>query len=48
MSCDGLVYFPAVPIISIRVVLAEAGGPTVQEVKIPVVLPPQVVPPEAR
>jgi len=48
MSCDGLVYFPAVRITSVRVVLAEAGGPTVLEVKIPVVMPRQIAPPEAR
>jgi hypothetical protein len=42
MSCDGLVYFPAVPITSIRVALAEAGGPSVLNIYIPVVMPPQV------
>lgn len=44
MFYDGLVFFPAVPITSIRVILAEAGGPGVLEVNIPVVLPPQVFP----
>jgi len=42
MFYDGLVYFPAVPITAIRVVLAEAGGPNVLEVNIPVALPPQI------
>jgi len=44
MFYDGLVYFPAVTITSVRVILAEAAGPQVLEVNIPVVLPPQTPP----
>jgi hypothetical protein len=39
-SGDGLVYFPAVNITAVRMVLAEAGGPTALEANIPVVMPP--------
>jgi hypothetical protein len=44
MSCEGLVYFPAVNITSIRLVLAEAAGPQVLEVNIPVIMPRQTPP----
>ena len=45
MFGDGLVYFPAVNITSVRVVLAEAEGPGVLDLNIPVVMPPQTGPP---
>lgn len=48
MSCEGLVYFPALRITSVRVLLADAAGPQVLEVNIPVVMPPQIVQPEAK
>jgi hypothetical protein len=48
MSSEGLVYFPAVNITSIRVILAEAGGPGVLEINIPVVMLPQIGPPAAK
>ena len=48
MFCDGLVYFPAVNITSIRVILAEAGGPGVLDINLPVVLPPQITKPAAK
>lgn len=45
MTCEGLVYFPAVQITSIQVLLADTAGPQVLEIHIPVVLPPQTPPP---
>jgi hypothetical protein len=47
MFCDGLVYFPAVNITSIRIILAEAEGPGVLDLNIPVVMPVQTPPPAA-
>lgn len=44
MTCEGLVYFPAVQITSVRVLLADTAGPQVLEVNIPVALPPQTPP----
>ncbi len=44
---DGLVYFPAVNITSIRVPLAEADGPGVLDIIIPVVMAIQAPPPAA-
>ncbi len=44
MFADGLVYFPAVNIRSIRVVLAEAEGPGVLDLTIPVVMAIQASP----
>jgi hypothetical protein len=41
MYCDGLIYFPAVNITNIRVALAEAEGPGVLDLNIPVVMPRQ-------
>lgn len=41
MTCEGLVYFPAVNITSVRVLLADAAGPQVLDVNIPVVMPRQ-------
>jgi len=45
MSCEGLVYFPAVNLASIRIILAEVGGPGVLEVNIPVVMLRQMAQP---
>ena len=44
MFADGLVYFPAVNITSIRVVLAEAEGPGGLDITIPVVMAIQAPP----
>jgi len=44
MFGDGLVYFPAVNITSVRVVLAEAEGPGLLDINIPVVMPLQTPP----
>jgi hypothetical protein len=48
MTCEGLVYFPAVPITSIRVLLADTLSPQVLDLNIPVTLPPQTPPPGPR
>jgi hypothetical protein len=39
MFGDGLVYFPAVNITAIRIILAEAAGPGVLDLNVPVTMP---------
>jgi len=41
MTHEGLVYFPAKDIKSIRMLLASEGGRDVLKIDIPVVMPPQ-------
>jgi hypothetical protein len=41
MTHEGIVYFPAKDIKSIRVLLASEGGRDVIKIDIPVVMPPQ-------
>jgi hypothetical protein len=48
MFHEGLVYFPAVTITSVRVLLADAYSEDVLEMNIPVVMPLQTPQPEVR